>query len=192
MDEPTVLLTHDATTTPDTLQSVTHWLSARNYPCRLVAVPTPSDGGADDGLAVADLEKTRQSVGRPCVLVGLGSAATTGLIACGVLPGIEASVLFHPTVFYPTLSERRPTQPLDLLPGRTSPLLVHFGVGAEDRHVALLERRLGTQTAPWQVVRYGGTPGELADPQTADGRIAWRRVERFLSQAVAARTKRRP
>lgn len=148
----------------------------------------------DDGQALQDVAAAVALLdgSRPRIVIGFCMGGLYARLASGVVPGLAAAVEFYGRIVYPTLSTTKPAQPLDMLPGRSCPLLCHFGdddAVAPPNHVDELERRLANQAQPARVHRYPGVrhafmnaaaPGY--DPQAAT--LAWSRTLRFLDEVL--------
>ncbi len=148
----------------------------------------------DDGLALQDIAAAAALLpaGRPRVVIGFCVGGLYARMASAAVPGLAAAVEFYGRLVYPTLGPSKPTQPLDLLPGRACPLLCHYG--ADDpicppHHVDELERRLSAQAAAGRVYRYpGATHGFMNHRRpggsAATAELAWSRTLRFLDEVL--------
>lgn len=148
----------------------------------------------DDGHALRDVAAAVAllDADRPRVVMGFCMGGLYARLASGVIPGLAAAVEFYGRIVYATLSATKPAQPLDMLPGRSCPLLCHFGGDdpvAPPNHVDELERRLAGQPIAARVYRYPGVghafmntagPGYSA-PAAA---LAWTRTLRFLDEVL--------
>ena len=148
----------------------------------------------DDGEALRDVAAAVHLIppGKPRVVLGFCMGGLYARLASAAVPGLAAAVEFYGRIVYPTLTDRKPAQPLDLLPGRSCPLLCHFG--AEDpiappHQVDELERRLANQPAPAVVHRYPGVGHAFMNPRRPSfspeaSALAWARTVRFLDEFV--------
>ena len=151
----------------------------------LAAVARLDDGQAMRDIAAAALRLPR---GRPRVVLGFCIGGLYARLASATVPGFAAAVEFYGRVVYPTLTPQKPAQPLDLLPGRTCPLLCHFGETdpiAPPHHVDELQRRLAAQPIPSLVYRYPSVGHAFMNPARAGysaeaSTLAWARTRRFL------------
>jgi dienelactone hydrolase len=181
MSDPCVLVS-DAGGRSAALSAAERWLASRGT---VTVVDLPAD--VDDAAGLAAIDAARRSLGPTAIIVGSRAGATLALMALSALTGVRAAICFDPELRYGTLTDRRPAQPLDLLPGMAGALQAHFGASAHQHQVDALERRLALQARPWQVFRYEAPATELLDPESSTGRLAWRRTERFLTQTAPGR-----
>ncbi|MSQ02497.1 MAG: hypothetical protein EXR71_11505 [Myxococcales bacterium] len=148
----------------------------------------------DDGCALRDIAAAaaRLPPGRPRVVLGFCVGGLYARLASAAVPGFSAAVEFYGRIVYPTLTPQKPAQPLDMLPGRTCPLLCHFADDdpiAPAHHVDEFQRRLANQAIPSLVYRYPGVghafmnqarPGYRAETSA----LAWARTLRFLDEII--------
>lgn len=150
----------------------------------------------DDGQALRDVAAAAALLdsAQPRVVLGFCMGGLYARLAAAAVPGFAAAVEFYGRIVYPTLTEQKPTQPLDLLPGRSCPLLCHFGsddASSPPHHVDELERRLANQGLPAQVFRYPGVGhafmnADRASHAPAAAELAWARTLRFLDEVLPA------
>ena len=148
----------------------------------------------DDGHALRDAAAAAAVLdpALPRVVLGFCMGGLYARLASAAVPGFAAAVEFYGRIVYPTLTATKPTQPLDLLPGRTCPLLCHFGTedaSSPPHHVDELERRLANQGLPAQVFRYPGVGHAFmnADRPSYNAQaaeLAWARTVRFLDEVL--------
>lgn len=165
--------------------------------------PPPADdddGEAAEALvadydALADIAAARDALPpeRPRFLVGFGLGGLYARMAACVVFGFSGAVEFYGRIVYPTITPRKPAQPLDLLPGLSCPLQCHFGEDdpvAPLAHVAQLEERLAGLSQPTMVFTYPGCAHGFLDPRRPGwdqeaARTAWARAVSFLDHLAA-------
>ena len=152
-------------------------------------------GMIDDGSVMRDVAAARALLGdRPVAVLGFCVGGLYARLASSMVPNLAGAVEFYGRIVYPTLSERKPVQPLDLILGRSCPLLAHFGSQdplAPEVHIDELERRLGRQPVPARVYRYAGCGHAFMNAERpswneAAAALAWSRSERFLADVLRA------
>lgn len=147
----------------------------------------------DDGRMMRDVAAAKLHLGNVrAAVVGFCLGGLYARMASTVVPGFSAAVEFYGRIVYSTLSEQKPIQPLDLLFGRTCPLMCHFGTVdpiAPLSHIEELETRLASQDSPARVFRYSGCGHAFMNAYRPNwnaeaAHLAWSRTERFLDDAL--------
>lgn len=147
----------------------------------------------DDGVMMRDVAAAKATFGpAPVAVLGFCLGGLYARMASAVVPGFVGAVEFYGRIVYPTLSEKKPIQPLDLLFGRSCPLLAHFGTLdpiAPLAHIDGLEARLANQAAAARVYRYPGCGHGFMNAQRPGwnaeaAQLAWSRTERFLDEVL--------
>ncbi len=148
----------------------------------------------DDGQAMRDIAAAaaRLPTGSPRVVLGFCVGGLYARLASAAVPAFSAAVEFYGRIIYPTLTMQNPAQPLDMLPGRSCPLLCHFGELdpiAPVHHVEELQRRLADQPIPSLVYRYPGVGHAFMNPNRSGysseaSTLAWARTLRFLDEII--------
>lgn len=165
---------------------------------QLPALDTPAAisfavASIDDGRIMRDVAAAKLILGNVrSAVVGFCLGGLYARMASAVVPGFSAAVEFYGRIIYPTLSEQKPIQPLDLLFGRTCPLQCHFGSAdpiAPLSHIDELEARLASQLSPARVFRYSGCGHGFMNAHRPNwnaeaAQLAWSRTERFLDDAL--------
>ncbi len=149
----------------------------------------------DDGLAVGDVAFARTCLGdvAGAAVLGFCLGGLHARLAAACVHGFDAAVEYYGRIVYPTLTPEKPVQPLDLLPGRRSALLCHFGTDdpvAPPAHVDELERRLASQPIPARVHRYPACGHGFANPASPGwnaeaAALSWARSLRWLDEHLA-------
>ncbi len=129
----------------------------------------------------------------PRFVMGFCLGGLYARMAACALPGLAGAVEFYGRIRYPSISEAKPVQPLDLVSGLGCPIQCHFG--SEDTvsppaHVDELEQRLSGRGHAAQVFRYAGCGHAFLNPnrpsfQAAPAALAWSRAMRFLGEQSA-------
>ncbi len=151
----------------------------------------------DDGEMLADVGAARTALGGdvPVFVVGFCMGGLYARMAACTIPRLAGAVEFYGRVHYAALSAKKPTQPLDLLPGLACPLQCHFGDDdalSPPHHVDDLVGRLAKSPCLTQVFRYPGRGHAFMNPtrqnwHADDAELAWDRALTFLDHlAVAA------
>lgn len=148
----------------------------------------------DDGQALRDVAAAVAllDADRPRIVMGFCMGGLYTRLASAVVPGLAAAVEFYGRIVYATLSANKPAQPLDMLPGRTCPLLCHFGADdpvAPPNHVDELERRLSGQVVAARVYRYPAVGHAFMNAASTGysapaSALAWSRTLRFLDEVL--------
>ena len=138
--------------------------------------------------ALGAIGAARDSLPAPRFVMGFCLGGLYARMAACTLQGFSGAVEFYGRIVYPTITPKKPAQPLDLLPGLSCPYQGHFGDAdpiAPPEHVDELERRLMRSRFASQVFRYPGRGHAFlnTDRPTWDegaARTAWARAEHFL------------
>lgn len=212
-DAPGVVLLHDVVGVTPSLLALGARLGERGFhvavpdliagelpPVRALGDVEAALEATDDGLALAAVDGARRELLRDgadparIVAIGFGLGGTLAMVSGGALVGFAAGIGFYGRVAYPTVSDRKPAQPMDLLYGSRGPLQLHFGDDdplVPPHHLDTLRARLEPLGIAWQVLTYPGATQGFWDPahpgyDAAAARAAWSRAERFLDRVRAA------
>ena len=157
----------------------------------------PCTAELPDRRALSDLDGGARWLGeredvdaRSIAVLGFGRGGTLAFLAGCTSSRFSCVVDYCGGPLYPELSEKRPTQPIELHLNLDRPLLAFFGerdqhVPAE--HVRLLRERLDMAGKDFEIVTYEGAEHgffddgcERHDPRAAAD--AWRRTLAFLRE----------
>lgn len=172
------------------------WRRGGAPPARTAAEATAAAAELSDPEALRDIAAARGLVlgaGRTFVVGFSVGGVYARLAACAML-GFAGAVEFYGRIVYPTISARKPMQPLDLLPGLGCPLQCHFGdldPVAPPAHVEALEARLRQRPVPTQLFHYPDCGHGFMNParpgwDPAAATLAWARATTFLDMLAEA------
>lgn len=145
--------------------------------------------------ALADVAAARDALpcGLPRFVMGFCVGGLYARMSACVVPGFRGAVEFYGRIVYPTITPRKPAQPLDLLLGLSCPLQCHYG--EEDpvaplEHVSRLEERLAGLPHFASVFTYPGCGHAFLNRtrptwNPAAARTAWARAVSFLDHLAA-------
>ncbi len=141
-----------------------------------------------EGLAAARKGKAALAGVERLGVVGFGVGGLFARLSASALPGFSLAVDFGGRIVYPSITQEKPAQPLDLLPGLRGGLLCHYGEVdpvTPPAHLEELNQRMAFRQLPFSLYLYPGCGHGFYDPQEEGydleaAELSWQRTIRFL------------